>query len=94
MRHPGWVVEFCGTSCNSAPHPILQILQGCYHPSWPLPLLDGLNVSPSLCHGVVRLLPKVPGVPVASQLRPITLLGTNYKLLTQMTASYLYCHLF
>ncbi len=44
-----------------------------------LPLLDGLNamlncdfLSPSLPLGVVRLLPKVPGVPKASQLRPIT----------------------
>jgi hypothetical protein len=54
-------------------------------------LLDGLNamlgrglLSPSLRHGVVRLLPKVPGVPMASQLRPITLLNTDYKLLTKM----------
>jgi hypothetical protein len=56
-----------------------------------LPLLDGLNtmlnrglLAPSLRLGVVRLLPKVPGVPMASQLRPITLLNTNYKLLTKM----------
>jgi len=34
--------------------------------------------------GVIRLLPKVPGVPMASQLRPITLLCTDYKLLTKM----------
>ena len=54
-------------------------------------LLDGLNtmlnnglLSPSLRHGYVRLLPKVPGVPMASQLRPITLLNTDYKLLTKM----------
>jgi Reverse transcriptase (RNA-dependent DNA polymerase) len=33
---------------------------------------------------VVRLLPKVAGVPKASQLRPITLLCTDYKLLTKM----------
>ncbi len=51
------------------------------------PLLDGLNamlnrglLAPSLRLGVVRLLPKVPGV----QLRPITLLNTDYKLLTKM----------
>jgi hypothetical protein len=50
-----------------------------------LPLLDGLNamlnrglLSPSLRIGVVRLLHKVPGVPMASQLRPITLLNTDY----------------
>jgi hypothetical protein len=56
-----------------------------------LPLLDGLNamlngslLAPSLRLGVVRLLPKVPGVPMASQLRPITLLNTDYKLLTKM----------
>ena len=55
------------------------------------PLLDGLNamlnrglLAPSLRLGVVRLLPKVPGVPMASQLRPITLLNTDYKLLTKM----------
>ncbi len=55
------------------------------------PLLDGLNamlngglLSPSLWHGVVRLLPKVPGVPMASQLRPITLLNTDYKFLTKI----------
>ena len=54
-------------------------------------LLDALNamltrglLSPSLRQGVVRLLPKVPGVPLASQLRPITLLCTDYKLLTKM----------
>ncbi len=55
------------------------------------PLLDGLNamlngglLSPSLWHGVVRLLPKVPGVTMSSQLRPITHLDTDYKLLTKM----------
>jgi hypothetical protein len=39
---------------------------------------------PSLRRGVVRLLPKVAGTPTAAQLRPITLLGTDYKLLTKM----------
>jgi hypothetical protein len=55
------------------------------------PLLDGLNamlnrglLAPSLRLGVVRLLPKVPGVPMASQLGPIILLNTDYKLLTKM----------
>jgi hypothetical protein len=58
------------------------------------PLLEVFNASlargllpASLRHGVVRLLPKVPGVPTASQLRPITLLGTGYKLLTKMFVS-------
>ncbi len=41
-------------------------------------------LAPSLRLGVVRLLPKVPGVPMASQLRPITLLNTDYKLLIKM----------
>ena len=46
-------------------------------------LEDGL-LSPSMRHGLVRLLPKVPGVPAAHQLRPITLLCTDYKLLSKM----------
>ena len=55
------------------------------------PLLDAFNamldegiLTASLRQGVVRLLPKVAGVPMASQLRPITLLGTDYKLLTKI----------
>jgi len=54
-------------------------------------LLDGLNamlegglLAASMRRGVVRLLPKVPGTPTAAQLRPITLLCTDYKLLTKM----------
>ena len=46
-------------------------------------LADG-RLTPSLRRGVVRLLPKVAGVPAAHQLRPITLLCTDYKLLTKM----------
>jgi len=38
----------------------------------------------SLRRGVVRLLPKVAGIPMASQLRPITLLSVDYKILTKM----------
>jgi len=34
--------------------------------------------------GAVRLIPKVAGVPMASQFRPITLLCTDYKLLTKI----------
>jgi hypothetical protein len=41
-------------------------------------------LSPSLLHGVVRLLPKVPGVPTASQLRSIILLNKYNKFLTKM----------
>jgi hypothetical protein len=47
-------------------------------------MLNGGLLSPSLWHGVVRLLPKVPGIPMSSQLRPITHLNTDYKLLTKM----------
>jgi hypothetical protein len=46
-------------------------------------LQEGL-LTPSFCRGVVRLLPKVAGIPTAAQLRPITLLNTDYKLLTKM----------
>jgi hypothetical protein len=46
-------------------------------------LANGL-LAPSLRRGVVRLLPKVPSIPLASQLRPITLLSVDYKLLTKM----------
>lgn len=54
-------------------------------------LLSALNhmmscntLEPSFRQGVVRLIPKVGGVPSAPQLRPITLLNTDYKLLTRM----------
>ena len=54
-------------------------------------LLEALNVmleqgrlTPSLRQGVVRLIPKVAGVPTAAQFRPITLLACDYKLLTKM----------
>ena len=55
------------------------------------PLIEAYNamlahglLTASMRQGVIRLLPKVPGVPMASQLRPITLLCTDYKLLTKM----------
>ena len=55
------------------------------------PLLSALNhmlatgsLVPSMTKGVVRLLPKVKGIPTAAQLRPITLLNTDYKLLSKM----------
>jgi hypothetical protein len=47
-------------------------------------MLEAGQLGKSLRTGVVRLLPKVPGVPTSAQLRPITLLTTDYKLLTKM----------
>lgn len=54
-------------------------------------LLKALNVmleqgelTSSLRAGAVRLLPKVPGIPTTSQLRPITLLTCDYKLLSKI----------
>lgn len=56
-----------------------------------LPLLEALNgmlkaseLDPSLRRGVIWLIPDVAGTPIAVQLRPITLLSTDYKLLTKM----------
>jgi hypothetical protein len=53
--------------------------------------VDGLNamleegqLSPSLSQGTVRLNPKIKGLPSASQLWPITLLNTDYKILTKV----------
>ena len=34
--------------------------------------------------GAVRLLPKVKGIPQVDELRPITLLNCNYKILTKL----------
>jgi hypothetical protein len=42
-------------------------------------MLEAAALPPSLRRGVVRLLPKVRGVPTAAQFRPITLLCTDYK---------------
>jgi hypothetical protein len=47
-------------------------------------MLAAVELPPAFCKGVVRLLPKVAGVPTAAQFRPITLLGADYKLLTKM----------
>jgi hypothetical protein len=44
-------------------------------------MLAAGQLTPSLCRG----LPKVAGVPTAAQLCPITLLFTDYKLLTKMS---------
>ena len=43
-------------------------------------MLERGALTASLQRGVVRLLLKVPGAPVASQLQPITLLSCDYKL--------------
>jgi hypothetical protein len=50
-------------------------------------MLEAGQLTASLKQGVVRLLPKVPGISRAAQLRPITLLCTDYKLLTKMFVS-------
>jgi hypothetical protein len=47
-------------------------------------MLEASELGRSLRTGVVQLIPKVQGVPQASQLRPITLLTCDYKLLTKM----------
>ena len=47
-------------------------------------MLERGSLTASLRRGVVRLLPKVPGAQAASQLRPITLLSCDYKLLTKI----------
>ena len=47
-------------------------------------MLERGALTASLQRGAVRLLPKVPGAPAASQLRPITLLSCDYKLLTKV----------
>jgi exonuclease III len=47
-------------------------------------MLEQELLTESLRRGVVRLIPKVAGVPRADQLRPITLLSVDYKLLTKM----------
>ncbi len=51
-------------------------------------LAEGL-LPASFCQGLVRLIPKVRGVPTASQLRLITLPGTDYKLLTKILVAWL-----
>ena len=54
-------------------------------------LVEALNVmlergalTSSLQRGAIRLLPKVAGAPTAAQLRPITLLSCDYKLMTKV----------
>ena len=42
-------------------------------------ILDRGALTGSMKAGVTRLLPKVPGVPAVDELRPITLLTSDYK---------------
>jgi hypothetical protein len=81
---------------GAAPHksPGLDILSELYKATFTEvgpPLLNAFNamlaegiLTASLRQGAVRQLPKVAGVPMGSQLRPITLLSTDYKLLTRI----------
>ncbi len=66
------------------------------HFSWSWPLLDALNtmfaeriMPASFLQRVVRLIAKVAGIPASTQLRSITLLGTDYKLLTKILVAHL-----
>ena len=45
--------------------------------------LDRVRIVESNKHGVTRLAPKVDGVPSVDELRPITLLNCDYKILTK-----------
>ncbi len=54
-------------------------------------MVDALNtmieegqLATSLHQGAIRMNPKFKGVPLTLQLRPITLLTTDYKLLTKV----------
>ena len=47
-------------------------------------VLDRRTLTGSMKMGVTRLLPKVSGIPAVDELRPITLLTTDYKLLTKV----------
>ena len=48
--------------------------------------LDRSRLTESGRHGATRLIPKVEGVPDVTQLRPITLLQTDYRLLSKCLA--------
>jgi hypothetical protein len=47
-------------------------------------MLANSLLSPSLYRSVIRLLPKIPAIPLASQLCSITLLSVGYKILTKI----------
>ena len=47
-------------------------------------ILDQGDLTASMKKGVTRLLPKVDGVPAVDELRPITLLATDYKILAKI----------
>ena len=62
---------------------VLPVLKVCLVEALNAMLEDG-RLTASLRLGGVRLLPKVAGVPGAHQLRPITLLSCDYKLMTKI----------
>ncbi len=71
----GLSYEFYKLTFNRTGQPLLEALNA---------MLEAGLLQPSLRKGVVKLLPKVAGTPSPDQLRPITLLVVDYKLLTKM----------
>ena len=77
MKSPGLdglTYEFYKTVWNVIGSKFVEILQV---------QLDRLKLVDSDTMGATRLIPKVEGVPKVDELRPITLLNTDYKLLTK-----------
>ena len=62
---------------------VFPVIEVCLVEALNVMLEDG-QLAASLWVGGVRLLPKVAGVPGAHQLRPITLLSCDYKLMTKV----------
>ena len=70
----GITYEFYKAVLDTIQEDLLEVLQ-CQ--------LDRNNIVESNRKGVTRLLPKVQGIPCVDELRPITLLNCDYKLLTK-----------
>ena len=70
----GLCYEFYQETFSIIKNDFLQVLQ-CQ--------LDRVRIVESNKHGVTRLAPKVDGVPSVDELRPITLLNYDYKILTK-----------
>ena len=70
----GLSYEFYQITFSIIKHELLQIMQ-CQ--------LDRARIIESNKHGVTRLAPKVNGVPSVDELRPITLLNCDYKILSK-----------